>query len=282
MVLLLWNRKKVLIASLLALAPIVAWGIIDGVVWGTPFSSYIQSIQYSNVTAYAVTVSAAAIAAVVAYPAAFAGIGAVFGRLRPRLRLGYREKVVAAFVALSLIGYIAILPHNDPGTQARYGFLFGASLMVAAAMVVGSVVRRKPGVRYIVSAFAVSVLAAMLVYVMTFGNTAHTRYYAPGGANSIYAYAHGILEGLGYGNCRIVSNAWILMLYSGYDAYSPYIMYADGEQARYPAVVFQEVGVQANTTPLYSRLRDMKIAYSDSSLTVYVPSNVSCYSYNET
>ncbi len=289
LIILLWNKKKVFIASLLAAAPILIWGMIDLGVWGTPFSSYLLSIQYSNVTASAASISIMAILAVIAYPAILSGMAAVYLRkMRLSIKFGYREKVFASFIVLAFLGYIAILPHNNTITQARYGFLFGAALMLMAALLMEKAVKRNSNAKYMAFAIAIGMLMMMLLaflmagYTQVFhGTAAALAYYSPGGQNSIFADAGSELAALGYANCRVVSNAWILMLYQGYDTYSPFAAYPDGEQLRYPVVVFNIIGVPVNSTPLESRLDSMRVAYSNENMTIYLPQGAGCYVYNE-
>jgi len=284
MILLLWNRKKVLYAAILAALPVVLWGLIDYVLYGVPFYSYFASASYSNVVSAPSSINLLAVLAVVVYPVALSCIG-ILGVLIKRhklgLRLDYTTKVICAFVLLSLIGYIAILPHNDQFTQMRYGFLFAASLMVASAVIVGRAVQGVRYLKYAAAGLALAVAIGTLGYFIYAYSTAQVTYYNPGSGSSIYAHAGKVLQGLGFAGCRIVSNAWIPMLYAGYDAYSPYILYNDSQQLRYPVVVFNYVGVQMQGPFIVTNLTGAKTAYNDSNMTVYLPVGVHCYNYTE-
>ncbi len=285
MVLLLWNRKKILYAAVLALIPVVLWGLINWALYGVPFYSYFASMSYSNVTTALSYVSLGALLEVVAYPAVFAGVGIAYIlilRKRIKLSFGYSGKVIVAFIVLSFIGYVAILPHNDSFTQARYGFLFAASLMLASALIMDRAVQKYRSLRYLAAALAIAVLLGYAIYSLYVYNTAQLRYYNPGSNNSVYAHAGDVLQGLGFGSCRFVSNAWIPMLYAGYDAYSPFILYPDMEQLGYPIIIFNYVGVPVNQTAgLAAELNGSRQAYKDSNITVYLPNGARCYNYTE-
>ncbi len=287
---LLWNKKKFAIAAILAAAPIVAWGVIDWGLYGVPFYSYLASISYANVASAPSYISWSAVIGVIAYPVVFAciGIAAIFA-CRKRISLffnyksyiNYKAKVFAVLVVLSLLGYAAILPHNNAFTQARYGFLLAAALMASSAVIMGRAVLTVYKVKYAAAAFAIAVLLGYLVYSSFILNTAQLKYYNPGNKASIYAYSENVLSSFGFNNCRVVSNAWIPMLYSGYDAYSPYIFYGDMEQEHYPVVVFNYTGVSMGSTRYLPLLKNDTKAYSGANFTIYLPKEASCYNYTE-
>ncbi len=297
-VILLWDWKKTITAGILAIAPIVLWGIIDGIVWGTPFSSYLLSIQYSNVTTATFGINIFAVLAVIIYPIIFIAIGLQYFKKRHfNIWSNYRNRVLTILVVLSALGYIAILPHNDPFTQARYGFLLGAILMIIAAIVINTAALKRKNLKYI--AVAISVLSMIIpiigfVYI-NFNNNTHLggvllgnqtvgqlEYFNPENPSSIFIKANTELKSLGFSNCRIISNAWIFMLYSGQDTYSPYAIYPDNQQAEYPVVIFNLVGVPVQQTPIYNKLDNMEYQYNYTDMTIYIPHNAQCYPYNET
>ncbi|MDE1856903.1 MAG: hypothetical protein KGH98_02345 [Candidatus Micrarchaeota archaeon] len=301
LVLFLKDKKLIALAILLELLPVLAWGLIDYAVYGVPFYSYSQSISDSNTAAMPTGVYASSVVGVIAFPLAFTAAAALFfaaKRCRFRLRLDYAQKVLIAFVALSGLGYAAILPHNDPVTQMRYGFLFSLALLVAAVVLLCRATKDMWWPRYAVAAAMSVALLASLFYTYSTSNTVPVAYYNPDFNASIYSHAYSELAGLGFAGCRFVSNAWVPMVYAGYDAYSPFIAYGNGaltpiaerllnssgngvnytdylkEELSYPIVVFAHIGVPESEI---LNLNSSRLAYSDANMSIYLPTDAGCY-----
>ncbi|MDE1855477.1 MAG: hypothetical protein KGH57_04135 [Candidatus Micrarchaeota archaeon] len=292
MVLLLRERKKILQAVTLEIATVVAWAAFDYAAYGVPFYSYIESAYSAVVLPGTSAISALAAAEVAVYPAIFAAVCLAFFRFRKariKIKKGHLQ-MLASFAALALVGYLLILPHNDLATQARYGFLFSTALLLPAALLLSDAFKRSQAIKYGVALAAIVALASTVCAAYYFAASPKASYYNYDNANSIYAHAYGVLSGLGLGGCRFVTNAWVPMVYAGYDAYSPFVIYDSqnatlaplegygaryvGEQKRYPILLFNYTGVSRS---FVLDLNGSRVAYQEQDLTVYLPQNINCY-----
>jgi hypothetical protein len=316
LVLLIPDRKKMLTALALEILMVLLWGVVvDYSVYGIPFYSYLVSLGAANVVSGASPIALSALINVFAYPAFFlavAGALLLVFKKKISLKLDYRAKVLLGFAALSLLCYVAILPHNDPFTQARYGYLAATSLLVLAAVALSKAAAPNHVIRYAVAILSVGLLlyAVWLSYASNSNPT--SSYYNFDSANGIYINGGSELATLGFSGCRFISNAWVPMIYSGYPAYSPFVLYAGNstvqileqtaarlgpgvkgiildvsknqfavtnatyreQEARYPILVFSYTGVAQS---FILNLNSSRLAYFGQNFSVYLPQNVTCY-----
>ncbi len=298
LVLLLGEKKKTAEAIALELLAFVGWGAVDWMLYGTPLSSYFQSLSNAGTLARTYFVSPIAILEVAGYPILLAAAVAVILFLRKKklnLKIDYRSKVLIGFSLLSFIGYLIIVPHNGVFTQARYGFLFSVSLLLFVLFLLSSLTGGKDShkARYFVCVVSVLLLIGELYIAYSVGSATNNRYYNPNNGIGIFSHVEDELQLIGFGNCSVVSNAWIPMIYAGYNSYSPFYVGAptpdvnrslaeEGsnysllvkEKEEYPIVVFNIVGINPSLIP---NLNGSSIAYSDKNVTIYLPRNVTCY-----
>lgn len=310
LVLLLDGKRKKIEGIVLAFIPMVVWGgMIDYGLYKVPFLSYFESVGGASIVSGFSTVSLISVLEVVAFPLAVIAAITIFllvKREKFRLKFDYTSKVLACFLVLAGLCYALILPHNDPITQARYGYLFATALLVLAAFVMDYAVKRPKGelIKYSIVIAAIAILGCVLYMTYTTNNNPSVVYYNYNNANSIYVHAGSELGSLGYGGCRFISNVWIPMLYSGYNAYSPLTVYYGKlvvstlakvhnttgtnvtnyeiesynqtvlQQLRYPIVAFKYDGVPLS---FIDNLNQSSIAYNDNNISIYLPQNVTCY-----
>ena len=315
LVLLLGDRKKIAEALALEAAMVALWGVIDYVIYGIPFYSYLESIGSSGIVSGASVISLSAMLQVFGYPLLFLSIGVavIFYLNKSKLKIGldYKGKVILGMILLSGICYLIIVPHNDPFTQARYGYLISVALLIAAALVMEAAVEKKEKLKYLISLLAILLLAYALYNTYVSLNNPSGIYYNSNNLESIYVHAGTVIGGLGFGECRFISNAWVPMIYAGYDSYSPFILYNSNgttfivnqtlgklgiptkgwiddimkqyfahnvtyaaQEARYPILIFDHTGVPISTVPGLNHTRQV---YSDQNMSVYLPANATCY-----
>jgi hypothetical protein len=307
-VLLLGKKEKIAKAVILELIPLLLWCLFDFIVYGNPMYSYVESILNSNVTSSVGAINASSVFVVILYPLLFVIIYFAYTLLKKGksglmkelsqkgLLSNYAAKVFVSVIILSAVGYILILPHNDPFTQARYGYLFSTSLLIPLVAIVGKMALTDKRLKYAVAiCFVGALLLSSYISYLLF-SIPQVDYYNVNNGNGIYTQAYSELAGLGFGNCRFVSNAWIPMIYSGYGAYSPFIIYPSNtitpivdkllaneginnltyltQQYEYPIIVFKYIGVQKS---LIINLNQSSLAYSSQNFSVYLPQNARCY-----
>ncbi len=298
-VLLLDSKKKILIAVALEVLVLALWSIFDYIVYSNPFYSYLESIANSNVISTGSAINAYAAFLILVYPAAItlvAFVALYVKKQKIKVRADYNTKLFASLIILALAEAAVIIPHNNPETQARYGYLLSVVLLIPAALLLNAAVRKAPKLKYYVAASAIALFICIIYAIYALGNIPTVVYYNPDSGNSIYVHAWTELNALGFGNCRFVSNAWIPMLYSGYDAYSPFIVYPDStitpiirqmvadrggnytgyvdEELRYPIIAFKYIGVKES---FIVNINQSRLAYSDGNVSIYLPQNASCY-----
>jgi hypothetical protein len=297
LVLLLRDRKKIVEAVAMEISMVAVWGVIDYFLYGTPFYSYIASIGASNVVSGPTAIYPSAFAMVILFPAVFGAMGIMYvivkkRKLKLKLNLDYRWQIILGFVMLSFIGYVFTLPHNNLVTQARYGYLFGIAMLSAVALFLSGITKIRM-LGYCVACVAIFLLLCMLYLIYVPSNPATAAYYNPNGTNGALASANVTLASLGYGNCRSISNAWVLMIYAGHDSYSPFVIYDNKEGPVpadlsaigtenltgvtgwfYPIIVFKYIGV-SNSVIL--NLNNSRLAYSSANFSIYLPKNAGCY-----
>jgi hypothetical protein len=298
-VLLLGSKKKIVIAIALEAIVLALWSIFDYIIYANPFYSYLASITNSNVTAGASAVNLYAILSILAYPATIAFIAFValyIKRQKIKIQLSYNTKLFLSFIVLALIEAIVIIPHNNPETQARYGYLLSITLLIPAALLLNTATQKIPKLKYYVAASMAAVLICTIYAAYANASVFSVAYYNPDSASNIYTHAWSELNALGYGNCRFISNAWVPMLYSGYDAYSPFIVYSNStitpivmrlvadrggnypqyvdQELQYPIIAFKYLGVEES---LIVNINRSRLAYSDGNVSIYLPQNVNCY-----
>ncbi len=294
MVLLLWDRKKVPKAIALEIIPAIPWLIFNYSVYGSPIYSYLAAISTS--ISGAAPIYLGSVLQVLAYPVIFAAIALICLKLaNKKVRIPrYTLAVIAIFIVLSFIGYIEVLPYHDPLTQARYGYLFSLALLLPALYLlnIATSSRFKKVVILLAVITVIIDLIALCAYVQS-GNTPVSQYYNPSNPNGLYVHAGSVLASLGYGGCRVVSDTWIPMVYSGYDVYSPFITYLNSnlsttlynanhsinitqavdQRLEYPILVFKYPGVPNS---LIRNLNSSTLAYKDANISVYLPNNAIC------
>ncbi len=319
LVLLLGGGKKIAKAAILEAAPAALWGLFDYAVYGVPFYSYIQSAYASLVANGGAGVDAYALSQVLAYPIAFGAIGFLLGAIGERkikFAFGSTAKVLAAGILAAAIGYMLIVPHNDQTTQARYGFLLHGMLLIPSALMLSNALRENKGLKYVIAA-SVALLLIYLAFAAYYSSTAPgVAYYNAGSPESIYVHADNAVNKTGFGGCKYISNAWVPMIYAGFDVYSPFLMYNTYVAIPRIESILDRLGFRnipqtvngilyaygsysgVNYTQLLNQekqypvvffksigvakseilsLNGSTIAYDDRDLTVYLPQNASCY-----
>lgn len=322
LVLLLDGKRKKIEALVLGLIPIFIWGGIDYLLYNVPFYSYFESLSAAGTFSGASAISLISIAKVFAYPILFIAIGIVFfliNKEKLKIKFDYTAKVFAAFVAIAAVCYFIVIPHNDPSTQARYGYLLATALFIIAAPIINSASKKakRAWIKYFVAVIAIVILAYAAYSTYIYNNNPAVIYYSAGNTNSIYVHAGSELASLGYGNCRFVSNAWVLMIYSGYDAYSPFILYSSNTISPVVQKITDTTGISSNNvnsvsqiyrphnstlnyttylneereypivvlkytgvpSSLIVNLNSSRLVYQDQNISIYLPENASCYRY---
>ena len=297
----LLGRKKAPKAAFLEFAVVLPWLLFNYLVYGNPVYSYLAAVT-NIVTGIAYTaVHPVAVLTVVAYPVAFAAaallIWARHSRSMSMPSLPHSARVLLALIVLSAVGYVFVLPHNDPFTQVRFGYLFSTSLMVSAALLFSRITTRRTEFRHYAAAAAVVALAIALTFTYFSYNNAAVLQYNVNHQGNVYQQAEAELTALGFGsNCRIMSNAWVPFLYQRYDAYSPFTRYTSNTitpiveglaaqeginyssyvtgQSTYPIVVIENAGVAPS---LIMGLDNASLTYNSTYIRVYLPSNATCY-----
>jgi hypothetical protein len=232
MVFLLTTRKKIVSGiafELLALLPFFAFNYL---LYGFPITTLFLSFQASAASYIPAAVSWGAMLDVFGYPLAILIIVVTFVRLCRKNaiktpNLGFRkmdrtERILAVLLVLSVVDFFLTALYHDAVTQTRYGYLLLFSLILILAHALSPIVRADERLRLVLLCFGMLAFATVILTTAYGLNNGVAHYYNYDNPDSIYSNASAVLDGLGYGNCRVVSNAWVPLLYLNVDAYSPF------------------------------------------------------------
>jgi hypothetical protein len=299
LVLLLGDRKKILKAVALEAIVLLLFVGFDYFIYGNPIYSFTESIANSNALSPNPSVDPGALLTIFSYPAAIAALGVaalLIKRRKLKINFNFTTKAMLLMIFLAAVEAIIIIPHNDPATQARYGFLLMTSLLIPASLILNSAARKMENLRYLAVVLALAMLLILVYSSYVTGSSASLMYNNPNNSNGIYSHAATELAALGFGGCRFISNSWIEMLYIGHDAYSPfsaypsptitpdvervaaaeginYTRYAQGV-LEYPIIVFKYSGVDKS---FIANLNQSKLVYNDANISIYLPQGAICY-----
>ena len=129
----------------------------------------------------------------------------------------HTKLVLVVFFGLSLLQWLLVVGHYDPIAQSRYAYLIALMSLVVVAYLLSEVQKFFKYTKYIV--FVVSLIGlAVLVYGLH-SSAGALAYYNPNLNQSVFHVALNKIDALGYGNCRVISNAWPYMRYLGLNVY---------------------------------------------------------------
>lgn len=291
MLLLLIKPMRIAQGAVLFGVAVLPWLLFSQVFLGGAFTSYLLSMQISHNNAGPFMLSLQAYAAIFMYPAMIGALALVLARKKLRKIASAAKKIIpgrdlvarlykdkrsyiyallASFFVLSLATELYIGSFNDVFTQVRYAYL----LMAAAGMFVIVAINdmRKFVKVNLPLACAMLSIALFITLVVYLELTTVLPQFAA--SNRIYDSAKAELGSLGLGNCRIVSNDWVLMLYRNVSAFSQFDQ--NVSSLSYPVVVFKNASA---ATDIYAvrNLGNASVAYSSYFYDVLLPKNYMCY-----
>ncbi|MEM0087060.1 MAG: glycosyltransferase family 87 protein [Candidatus Micrarchaeaceae archaeon] len=286
---LLRKPKKIFYAFLLEAIVILPWLLFNYDVFGNPLASYMNAFDIALITPFE-PLYLGTILSVFWYPALLCTIAILlFYMLRFRLKPRMREKIfipksmageiVIGFLVISIVEFMLVGWHYDVFSQSRFGYLsyFGVSLAAAYMLSrINKIHRRIYGLNlgnlpFVVAAICFIVLA---YYAFAFHSSmAYYNYalYNTNGAASVFSYAKSELYALGYGNCSVISNAWVPMKYVGVNAYMP--QYYGIDESQYVVVSFKNVNVKPKISGYINESRPV---FESKYFEILVPKNLTC------
>ncbi|MEM3470053.1 MAG: glycosyltransferase family 87 protein [Thermoproteota archaeon] len=286
---LLRKPKKIFYAFLLEAIIVLPWLLFNYVVFGNPLASYINSYKNALVAPFEL-LQPATLLNVFWYPASLFAAGLLLLYLfkpkrNPKTDNGMFAiksldgEIVIGFFVISIIEFMLIGWHYDVFSQSRFGYLsyFGAALLSAYLL---SRISKMSGRAYGLGFDAVSLvvagicLIALVGYFYEFYSSLQYYNYAlynTNGAASVFSEAKNELYALGYGNCSIVTNAWVPMKYVGINAYMP--QYYGVNESQYMVVSFQNVYVKPEIS---GYLNGSKPVFDNKYFEILVPKKLVC------
>ena len=281
-ILLLYKPKKIIKGFLLEFLVILPWLVFNFVISGNPFTSYIQSYATVLGSASSEPIFLSTLTMVFGYSVV---LGIIYLIVLAKIRFDKKKLpnpfslrdfkgtklVIMVFFVLSLLQWLLIAGHYDTITQARYAYLLALMTLILLAYVLSEEQKVFYMVKYIV--FVASILVLIYFIVILNYDANYLVSYNPNSNQSIFYKAQNKIVALGYGNCRLISNAWPYLRYLGLNAYMPF--YENSTADKYPIIIFNSVGVNASET--INNLNQTRIAYSDKNFSVLIPYNYSCY-----
>ncbi|MCW6160406.1 MAG: hypothetical protein LVQ95_04960 [Candidatus Micrarchaeales archaeon] len=291
MLFLMFKPKKILYASVLFAIAIAPWLIFSTVFFQNPLASYELSLAIAHNNAGPFSINIGSFITVVLYPIVIGAFAALFiykkrkaivesarRHIPKRDLISWMQKdsrlylytILFTFLILSLIATLAIAPYYDIFTQVRYGYLLFASsglLVIAVVNDLRKYTRRNlPAACGALSALLFVLLVAYLELFAVIPSISAT--------SGVYSSAQAELTALGFQNCRIVSNDWVLMLYRNVSAFSQFDK--NVSSLSYPVLLFKN-GTESTNLYAVRDLQNASIAYDSYYYEVLLPQNYMCY-----
>jgi uncharacterized protein YuzB (UPF0349 family) len=326
MAFMLTTRKKMisgLVLELLVMLPFLAFNYL---LYGNPIATFVISFYASSSSNISAAISWDAMLNVFEYLLAFSIAALAFAKFYqkrvikiPSLsfkKLNRTERIFAVLLVLSVADFFLTALYHDAITQTRYSYLLLFSLILIASYVLTPLLKDNEKLKLLLLCFGVLAFAAACLATFYSLNNSTVYYYNPNNPNSVYSNVSSVLNGLGYGNCRVISNAWVPLLYSNTDAYSPFVSpeyYSQVVSKAYALINSTKGGIlghiieeivnntiiigNQNTFPRYDsdmypivefryigvspyqilNLNSSRVLYNGSDFVVLAPKNVTCY-----
>ncbi|MGC8586903.1 MAG: hypothetical protein ACP5K9_01275 [Candidatus Micrarchaeia archaeon] len=288
LLLLLGKPKKIAYAALLAILVVLPWLAFNYAMFGNPLMSYLQSFSTAIGSGIKHTgFLPEALFNVLCYPAALFAVAigmylfAFGGKLafaRSALRLDETGILVLSVLGLAIIEFVFTGGRYDVFVQSRFGYILALAAEIGAAYAI-TLMQQKAGKRpkihsisigIVIGAIAIAVLSYAVWWYYSASMYSSSYYYNPYYSNSLYSNAKAELASLGYGNCRVITNAWPYMRYLGVHAYMPF--YENATEMRYPILSFSSIGPQG----IILNINDSREVYANPDFAIYLPNNFTC------
>ncbi|MEM0149437.1 MAG: hypothetical protein QXW10_00890 [Candidatus Micrarchaeaceae archaeon] len=283
LLLLLRKPRKITAALVLFVLPILPWLAVNKVAFGSFIFSYTNIFSIVNASVFTTGISATALLTILSSAIAIT-IAAViamlyFGKgrltfpakdLRKSISNNIRIQAALLLLALSAASWLYIAYRRDVFTQTRFGYMLYGSVALCLAIIFSSAakVKRNSGIRFVIAVISIVMIFYSAIGIWsTLGSGPALSIWNP-----VYSNAAHELDSLGYGNCDVVSNDWIYMLYYGVHAFSPFYM-----GNRYPIIVFYNSYAATNPS-LIANMRNSTAVFNNGNFSVLLPSNYTCFS----
>ncbi|MGC8669667.1 MAG: hypothetical protein ACP5TL_00755 [Candidatus Micrarchaeia archaeon] len=282
MVLLLYKPKKIAIAIALFILPIIPWLIFNQLVFGNYLFSYLESLHIVSSSIFTHGINLGSLLFVCANSIIF-GTVAIIYILKKRIKIsgfskkfhGYikdqNAKISVVFLLLSIVSYVFIAYNRDTFTQIRFGYLLHGALALFMVLLLSNISRVK---KYTTMPFFIGIASIIIILANIF-TIASIYNYGPSLSiwNPVFGNAVKELSILGYGNCNVVSNDWIYLLYLNAHAFSPF--YVDKIENEYPIVVFYN-STAATSPSSIADLNTSKVIFNNKNFSILLPRNYTC------
>ncbi|MCL4388082.1 hypothetical protein M1567_02930 [Candidatus Marsarchaeota archaeon] len=278
------------------LAVLAAWFAVNFAAYGNPIESYLQSFGEAFVI-YKVSESSIVGAAIQSFSIIFAYIipfivaatailaimllhrngAAVKKHASFPNDFGYGERIVMVSFLLALAGTAAVSIHASINNLPRWGYeIYACTALLLGLFFSRAIKRYGQYKRYAYAAIALAALIYVsLLTASYFGIQSHYPFASLGTKNTTVLNAVREIKNLGIENCSIISNAWVYLRYYGIPAHYPGNMNSTSD--RYPAVVVDNVGIDANSV----NIKGYSAAYLSKDYGIYLPSNHSCVAFSQ-
>ena len=286
--LLLGERKSILKAIAVDLIATAPWLAFNLLIYGDPFQSYLNQIaevQPQGGIGFSQTVLSAAW-----YPLLLVVVPAILfvytkrkrivqsltmSRMRKTLFASQRNRITAAFLFLSFIGFVAV--YNNAQGSIRLGYLLYSGVSVAAALSLGSAAMMKIrfGIGKMVPYLAFFLTFAMLgLLYLGWSGINFDVLGSLGSRSPEFLSAATVLHGGNLSDCSVVSNAWPYLDFYNITAYSPYL--CNSTVARMPIVIFRNEGVPIYCGGGIGDMGGIGESFNYTNFSIYLPHDYVC------
>lgn len=277
-------RKPTEIAKALAIFAIATapWLLFNWHYFGGPLDSYTASLSVNVNAANPVAIFPYAILLAFAVPILYWAVATAIsnGRIirivkRGAASMGQSRILCLSFLALAVVGYVAISFRHTFFDQIRYASFCVAGLLLLLAVLLKDSAMQKARAKTVMPAASLILMLAFISYFLYY--SPYTLPYNVNSGSSVIRSSVSTIDALGYGSCRMVSNSWVYLIYYGIKAYAPF--YANNiTEATYPIAAFNSTfGVGEG---YIKNINSSSAVYTSRNLSIYLPANHTCDTRN--
>ena len=181
----------------------------------------------------------------------------------------YKYKIAISFFVLGVFAWSITAMRGSINDLPRLGYLIYTGAALFFTLLFFDVIKKLKSI--IKNIYAYCIIALFIIYVLIlFTWFPYNGYVFYGSKSPVLLNAENSILIQGIGSCNIISNNWVYLKYSGYNAHFPY--YYNATIEHYPIIFFTDLG--SNQTPI--NLNNITFRENYSGFFIAKPKNAIC------
>jgi hypothetical protein len=279
------DRKKIITSFIFLILITMPWLVFNYIFYGNPFESYIADFTFNVVqtnnflAAIPISIPIIPILVSIGVPILFLVVGLLFSGKKDikkivvdALKGKEFAKMSSVFLVLAFVGYLVVSLHTYILSQLRYSYFLCATSVFFTLIILQHLSKNDNRIKGKFIVTSIIILAISITGYYYIINHTYFAVYNINPPNSIVKSSIKELNALGFQNCRVVSNAWIDLIYLNVSAYSPLAL-ENATALKYPIVEFRNIGIpQAYILDTNNAVTK----YNNTEFSILFPRNVTC------